>query len=818
MNKNFACIALLYGSLLLSACSKNGEADKETLQKANTTHSPAVTILAFATDKLITTAGDNNYLHWHVQGASKLNISPEPGDVSGLDTIAIHPDITTVYTLTATDEKGNISTATTTANVFQDTGKEASYPIMFVTQVPMQTDQAARLSAFANHMTGVDQVPRGGDLMLRYQNGKLRNLTREAGLGMTGFQGNQAIAVREPAIHWSGEKAVFSMLTGAPQNAGESVKSHWQIYEVRGLAQNQKAQIRKLPFQDENYNNVSPLYGDQHGNDDSIIFTSDRPHNGKAHLYPQLDEYEATPTISGIWKLYLANGQLQLLNHTPSGAFNPILDSFGRLLFTRWDHLQQDQLADRDRDAQNNGFTLPFNSFNYADDGVNAHKLVSRFEQFPESRVGGDSPYGKVNGFRSNFFTIWQINQDGSGEETLNHLGQHELAPGYIMPNFSDDPHLKMHTTDKLAANAFAIRREGGLFHLREDPRNPGTYYATHAREAASYTTNHLVRLTASPDMNPEKIIITPVTATSANDILEGGRYRNPLPLSDGRLLASHTTEKLPPAEGLGLQDLRLKFLQKNNKTGLYAAGEALTTGIQKTVSWWSGNVRKEYKGTLWELEAVEVRPHRHAVRAPSALEAPERAVLAEAGVSEADLRAWLQKNELALIVTRDQTSRDRADMQQPYNLQVPGGIKTISRQQPDAKIYPISYFQIFEADLLRAYADRPGRRALATPVSMDKRYQRVDKYAPSGAVKIAADGSTAAFVPAGRALTWQSTDAAGNAIVRERNWITFQRGEMRVCASCHGVNSLNQAGLPAPANKPLALKELLGLWKTLPK
>jgi len=38
------------------------------------------------------------------------------------------------------------------------------------------------------------------------------------------------------------------------------------------------------------------------------------------------------------------------------------------------------------------------------------------------------------------------------------------------------------------------------------------------------------------------------------------------------------------------------------------------------------------------------------------------------------------------------------------------------------------------------------------------------------------------------------------------------------LCASCHGVNSKDQAGGAAPTNKPEALRELLRTWKTLPK
>ena len=81
-----------------------------------------------------------------------------------------------------------------------------STPVMFVTQVPTAGDIfAGRLAAFANHMTDMTSVPRGGDLMIRYPDGSLRNLTKEAGFGMEGRQGANAIAVREPTVHWDGK-------------------------------------------------------------------------------------------------------------------------------------------------------------------------------------------------------------------------------------------------------------------------------------------------------------------------------------------------------------------------------------------------------------------------------------------------------------------------------------------------------------------------------------------------------------------------------------------------------------------------------------
>ena len=356
-------------------------------------------------------------------------------------------------------------------------GAPTPFPLLFVTQVPLRTDVAARLSAFANHLTGVQQVPRGGDLMLRYPDGSLRALTREAGYGNRGQQGLGAIAVREPAVHPSGTRAVFSMLVGSPTGAGQPLP-RWQMYEVRGLQRGARAVIRKIPGQPA-YNNVSPLYG----SDDQILFTSDSPRDGAPHLYPALDEYEATPTTTGIWKLDPASGRLRILNHAVSGAFTPILDSAGRVVFTRWDHQQQDQLAQRDRDAARNGVAVPFKSMNYAGEAAGARVLAGRDEAFPESRSGSSSPYGQVSAFATNFFTLWQMEEDGRNEETVNHIGQHELAFGFLTPTFKDDPALCM--IPVVAVTAFAMKgdeeriREGGCEAYLSKPISVGKFIET---------------------------------------------------------------------------------------------------------------------------------------------------------------------------------------------------------------------------------------------------------------------------------------------------------------------------------------------------
>lgn len=686
-----------------------------------------------------------------------------------------------------------------------------SYPIVFVTQVPIDDDKNTRLSAFANHRSTTHDVPRGGDLMLWSPDGSLRNLSQEAGLGQVGMQTDKAIAVREPAVHPDGDKIIVSLLIGSP-TVKNAKPNTWQLYEVSQLAKGEQVRFTKLPYQDPRYHYLSPLYAD----DGSLIFTSDRPRTGAAHLHPQLDEYEATPSVTGIWKMQRNTGKLTLLSHTPSGAFTPIIDQFGRIIFTRWDHLQQDQLADRDRDAAHNGVALPFRSFNFSDESAGAKKLQTRTEFFPESRVGSDSVYGPVSAFRNNFFTPWQIDQDGGNEETLNHIGQHELSAGAMTPSFSQDPQLTKQVNMAWRRNRLAMRSEGGLFHLKEDPLEAGTFYAINAREAGSFTTDSIVKLQASPQRNPEDMELIAVTAPDKGDRLTDGRYRNPLPLSDGRLIASHTSAQLPPEEDASLPDLRLRFLYKKNGATTLSPDSYLTSGIHKKLSWWDGKQVRHFEGKLWELDPVELRPRTISTQTKTTLEAPEKQIFQEVAVDEETLRKWLTERKLALIITRNQTQRDRADQQQPYNLRVPDGVATLVTNKDNskpAKVYDISHFQILQAEQIRAYPDRPGRRHLAQAIQELHPLNKTNREIQS-AVHIAPDGSTAAFVPAERALTWQTTDQAGNPVVRERNWITFKSGEIRTCVACHGINRRDQANFPAPVNPPQALRELLQNWK----
>lgn len=685
-----------------------------------------------------------------------------------------------------------------------------AHPIVFVTQVPVPADFTTIGSVFGNQSGALNSVFRGGDLWIRYPDGTLKNLTEAVGLQNTGRLGATSLAVRDPSPHWDGNKIIFSAVFGSPSKQYEYQTYYWQLYEISGLGRNDTPQLRKVPNQPEQFNNVSPIYG----SDDRIIFTSDRPRGGERHLYPQLDEYEEAPTVTGLWSLDQVSGDLFMLNHAPSGAFTPTIDSFGRVIFTRWDHLQRDQQADADRTGADYG------TFNYSDESENAARLNQRDEIFPEPRQAS----AKIDGHTFNQFFPWQINQDGTEEETLNHVGRHDFA-NYGSQSFLDDPNLTY--------CCYEGRRErlrmfnDIMLQIKEDPTRPGLFFGTSSPEFTTHASGQLISLTGAPSVNADDMAIahiTPPSTASPTDENKTppadhtGLYREPLPLSDGQLLAVHTAETRVDrnmgntAAPRSRYAFRIKLMVKEG-TGFWRAGEPLTPGLRKTISWWSPDVLAQYDGELWELSPVELRPRLRPTPTRAKLPPPEAAVFAEEGVDPTTFQNYLKQQGLAVIVTRNVTLRDRADRQQPFNLRVPGGV---SVQAKPGKVYDISHLQFYQADQIRGIGGtakpRPGRRVLAQPM-------RDNGHNPySGvphATAVAPDGSAAAFVPARRALTWQLTDAAHQPVVRERYWLTFQPGEVRVCASCHGINKTALGGQTEPQNKPEGLRQLLQLWKT---
>ncbi len=674
--------------------------------------------------------------------------------------------------------------------------------ILFVTQPPFPKDFATVNAVFGNHVGATYATPRGGDLWIRYGNGMLRNLTEEAGFGLDPAA---AIAVREPCVHWSGKKALFSMVVGGSvQNVLTPV--HWQIYEVSGLDPTTPVSIVKLP-QPATSNNVSPIYG----TDDRILFTTDLPRNGNMLLFPQLDEYESTASNTGIWSMERDGSDLRLLDHSVSGDFSPFIASDGRVIFSRWDHLQRDPL--------NLDGMGPFGAYNYASES-SATKLAKNVEQFPEpfgaAAVGPEKPHAM------NVIFPWQMNEDGSGLETLNHVGRHELldfvsAATYQLPDFFVLPGTK--------------KTIGGfLLQLKEDPLRPGRFIGVSAPEFLTHAAGQIVAFDAAEGKNAEDIVIEALTHPITEKELPNGQpmpphhpglFRSPSILSDGALIAVRTTSGYADKALAGsskldaLYDFHLTTLVKSGAHWVPGA-RLVPGGIHDTIAYWDNFSFQQitYSGPLWELDPVEVRarpvPEKHADPLPD----PERAVLASVlGGHDAvsRLRAYLTAHRLALLSCRDVTRR--ADLQQEVNLKIAGTTKQTA--MPGATPAKLSWAQFIQADALRGYSNTSfskGRRAIGVPMH-DAENEPVAG-APKGAVDLFDDGSFAALVPASRAMSWQLLDPDSKPVVRERYWVTFAPGEIRACSSCHGINKtdvvLNQ---PPPMNEPKALRHLLQWW-----
>lgn len=675
------------------------------------------------------------------------------------------------------------------------------YPILFVTQVPVPADFTTIGSVFGNHRGDIDSAPRGGDLWIRYPDATLKNLTQAAGYGQAGFQGAQSIAVREPAVHWSGTKAVFSMITGSTVQRYQWSDYYWQLYEIAGLGPSDTPVITKVPNQPASFNNVNPIYG----TDGRIIFTSDRPRSGERHLYPLLDEYETAPSTTGLWSLDPATGGLFLMESSPSGAFRPIVDSFGRVVFSRWDHLQRDQQADAD--AVDGG---DYGTFNYANETATATRLNTRAEIFPEPRSDRQDLLAGTNlaGNEFNQFFPWQVNEDGTEEETLNHVGRHELGE-YFNLSLTDDPNLTEFIGDQ--TGRFNQNAIVNFLQIREDPLHPGLYFGVDAQEFQTHAAGQIVTLNGPLGLPADQMAVTYVTHRDTATVTgnpaptHSGLYRNPLPLSDSSLLAVHTTETRQDANtGTRISPgsryaFRIKLLARSGS--YWIAGPSLTGGLSKSISYYDPDELVSYSGPFWELDPVEVRPSAIPPRVTPALGQPEQQVLTQESVSVGALQSYLTQNNLALIVSHNVTTRDAADRQQPFNLRVAGtNVKTLGAT---GKIYDVALMQFFQADQIRGLggvtSPWQGRRVIAQVMRDPQGSNPPNASGVPGTVALGSDGSMAAFVPARRAMTWQLTDGVGNPVVRERYWLTFQPGEIRVCTSCHGLNSRDQSGQTAP-------------------
>ena len=751
-------------------------------------------------------------------------------------------------------------------------------PILFVTQMPMPEEVNTRdvtqsfmssVSPFSNHLADTVHAGRGGSLWVRFSNGQIVNLLGVADWSAIpgGAPASDAMAVRNPAVNWAASKAIFSMVAGKPSGPNDATAYLFQLYEITLPTQAQLGAnvkpVLTLVANQPSYNNVFPTYA-QGG---KIVFSSDRPYNGQTHL-AQREEYLSLPTVSGLWALDPTDASsLKLLHHAPSGAFYPFIDSAGRVIFTNWDHLARDTQATTDSRAPDPLFGETFTqtnngSGNFADETANASfssvatMNANTWDTFPEPRNFDKKTlatfYPGVNGNAMNLFMPWMIGLDGTGGELLNHVGRHEVGAAFTK-SFTTDANLMDFNPTTLPSTSngnFAIHNFFTSFYApREDPLLAGTFFGADGPDLGTHGAGRITKLgNAGVGVNPDTMSVSYLTAYANAPIVKGGMnlpltgqsasatnldlYRTPIPLADGNLVASHIAVKQTdyntgsaanPATVAGYS-FRLRSLKPPIGGAAYFANDVtLTPGINISTSFWAGATLVSYNGPAWELDPAEIVARVEPAVPGTALIHPVTAAqFAAAGVHIPTFQNYLIANNAALTVSFDVTKRDRHDKQQPFNLNVSwSGHKTLATGS-SGPTYDVAWMRFFQADLRRGYAPSGtplfGRRAVATPLhdTLLHNVPTVGAGAPAGSVRIGDDGSVAAILPAGKAMTWDmlANDAAKTSQVKERFWVTFQRGEIRTCANCHGINTMDQTGAGAPTNAPAALGDLLAFWR----
>lgn len=693
---------------------------------------------------------------------------------------------------------------------FQLRAQSLPNDVMFVTQVPMRETVNTVTSIGGSHLPTTAAAPRGGDLMIRYTpDGSLKNVTRSAGYGEAGSsQGADSIAVRDPQIHWSGQRAIFSMVVGV------SASARWQMYEVTGLGKFETPVITKVPNQPALYNNVQPCYSSA----DNIIFVSDRPRDGSAHLYPARDEKGQGEINTGLWQLNPVAASLTLMEHSPSGSFDPFVDSHGRIVFSRWDHLQRDELTAPGSTA---------GGFDFASEAPGATGTAGVWSDvYPDPLPTTQNPLG----LKFDQFLPWTLNQDGTDLLTINHLGRHEMTLGFNRSR--PDSNLQDFVPPATATRATSFLQ------IRENPAAAGSYITTDVIFTA-VSAGKVLTFTAPPSRSP-------ATGADLAVVVNTGLSRDPSLLTNGRLMVSFSPGTpngtlplgnssygsggggalIPPPLPLPVTFIPGTSAPFKIKTTVltpaatvnFGAVSPLNPDTTRSVTNTVNGQTQIFSGTLWELQPVEIRATTRPPAPTTPMDRPELEVFTRAGVSPTALREWMKSNDLALLSTRNVTTRDAADKQQPTSLKVEGGVETIA--PGGGPVYTVTGLQFFQADYVRGYGmsptdstPDPGRRVTARVMQDDKSANPVTAGGP-GHVGVSKDGSMAAFVPSRRALSWQLADINGDAIVRERYWLSFQAGEIRSCTSCHGVNSTDQAGHTVATNAPQALSTLLNSWK----
>lgn len=398
------------------------------------------------------------------------------------------------------------------------------------------------------------------------------------------------------------------------------------------------------------------------------------------------DGYENVPTTQ-VAVMNADGSDVRVLKVNTAGHSNPLVSSDGMLYFTQWDfHDRRKSMADEEDED-----------------------------------------------FDVNRFLLWKIFADGSGQDHP-HFGAHtigDFTPGYV--------------------------------EIRERPSAPGTFVATFGSEdTQEISTFHPDRLVFVPGtfltfLGASLVSMEPQANQNRDEVVylttEGGgedeeeetqpAWRSPLPLADGRLVASYSPGGLEERNGPQPWELWIMNGDGSGKQPLYK------------------------QPGQWCTQAVEV----------VARTAPQ-------------LQAGFMKPEYpyAVINALDVTLREDDSQAKPAL----GQVTQVRVYREDARTTNTHDLQVDED-------------STTTATGAFKAWKDADTQL-LGTAPVAGDDSFAIVVPADTPLTWELLDAAGNVVVRERFGTELRAGEVRTCTGCHAPHNGRQGAttnfaLDSPTN-----------------
>ena len=266
--------------------------------------------------------------------------------------------------------------------------------------------------------------------------------------------------------------------------------------------------------------------------------------------------------------------------------------------------------------------------------------ILAAAEVFPEPRT--EEPGSNVNGLRINHFFPWQIHPDGTEEETLNHIGRHELHD-YFDRSFTDDPNLVEfidEVSGRLNPNSIL-----NFFQIAEDPEAAGTYFAVDAPEFETHASGRIISLAAPPSQAPDAIAVTYVTHPDTDTVVDDGDTppadpHRPLPRAPAagrRRPAGRPHRRDPgrrqrrhPRQPDPRYDFRIKELVQNG--AYFEAGAPLLpgAGIVREIQYWDPTCWCPTTARCGSCQPVEIRSRPAPPVLAPALEAPEAQIFAD--------------------------------------------------------------------------------------------------------------------------------------------------------------------------------------------